>query len=62
LELHQLNGVMFQSLLGIPPAFVGTEGHQMQVQGNILVVQGILPNPEEPVAAGPGANYLQTPA
>jgi hypothetical protein len=53
---------MFQSLLGIPPAFVGTEGHQMQVQGNILVVQGILPNPEEPVAAGPGANYFQTPA
>jgi hypothetical protein len=51
---------MFQRFMGVPPAFVGAEGDEMQIQSNIII-QGVLADPKKPVAAGPSVNGFRPP-
>jgi hypothetical protein len=49
---------MYQRFMGVPPAFVGAESDEMQIQSNIFIM-GVLTNPKKPIAAGPCVNGLR---
>jgi hypothetical protein len=58
--LEKLGAIILQGFLGITPTLCVGESEEVEMQGHV-VLQGVLPNAEEPVVGGPGLNHLVAP-